>query len=260
VTQVADGAAGSRAAGPLRHRTLAVHAWDDIVFVHWRRDAAELARLLPDGLRPDVVDGSAWVGLVAYVFRATQLPPLPPSRVLGAMTEVTIEVLTVDAAGRRGTTYLTVETSNVPAVVAARTVLGVPYTPARAGSRRHGDTVRHRSVRPAGLLRGLLPSRSGGPSPARYAAAVSAVAGEVETGALAAELTTRAGIHARLVGRTLFWQREHAPLTVRRATLDQLEGALPEAVGLPGLFDRSPDSVLVVDGTTVRYAWGDVVR
>jgi hypothetical protein len=250
----------SRAAGPLRHRTLAVHAWDDVVFVHWRREAAELARLLPDGLRPDVVDGSAWVGLVAYVFDATQVPPLPPSRVLGAMTEVTIEVLTVDPAGRRGTTYLTVDTSNVPAVLAARTLLGVPYTPARAGSRRHGDSVRHRSVRSGRLLRALRGARSGGTAVPRYAASVRVVAGEVETGTLAAELTTRAGIHARLLGRTLFWQRQHAPLTLRRATLEQLDGDLPDAVGLPGLFDRTPDSVLVVDGTRVRYAWGNVVR
>jgi hypothetical protein len=29
---------------------------------------------------------------------------------------------------------------------------------------------------------------------------------------------------------------------------------------MPGLFDRAPDSLLVVDGTTVRYAWGGVVR
>lgn len=251
----------SRAAAPLRHRTLAVHAWDDIVFVHWREDTATLARLLPPGLRPDVVDGSAWVGLVAYAFDATQVPPFPPSRRLGAMTEVTIEVLTVDPAGRRGTTYLTVDTSNLPAVVAARTVLGVPYTPARAGTRRQGDTVRHRSVRPVGLLgRALGGTRPGGPSPARHAASVSAVAGEVETGTLAAELTTRAGIHARLAGRTLFWQRQHDPLTVRQATLTQLDGDLPDAVGLPGLLDRTPDSVLAVDGTTVRYAWGDVVR
>ncbi len=58
----------------------------------------------------------------------------------------------------------------------------------------------------------------------------------------------------------MFWQRQHAPLTIRSARLERLTGDLPDAVGLPGLFDREPDSLLVVDGTTVRYAWGDVVR
>ena len=66
------------------------------------------------GTRPDVVDGSAWAGLSAYVFRETQVPPFPPTGRLGTMTEVTIEILTVDDAGRRGIVYRTVDTDHVP--------------------------------------------------------------------------------------------------------------------------------------------------
>lgn len=94
----------------------------------------------------------------------------------------------------------------------------------------------------------------------RHAATVRVVAGDVVDSPLAAELTTRQGIHARLLAQTLFWQRQHPPLTVRSARLERLDGDLPDAVGMSGLFDREPDSLLVVDGTTVRYAWGDVVR
>jgi uncharacterized protein YqjF (DUF2071 family) len=270
----APGGPRDRAAVPLRHRPVTVHAWDDVVFAHWRCEPETLARLVPRGTRPDVVDGSAWVGLVAYVFRETQVPPFPPSTRLGSMTEVTLEVLTVDDAGRRGIAYLTVDTPNVPAIVAAHALLGVPYTFAWARSRRRGETVGHRSVRHPGRVRHPLralrqvrqfrrtvdPVRTGGPIRPRHAASVRVVAGEVDRSPLAADLTTRAGIHARLLAQTLFWQRQHPPLTVRSARLERLEGDLPEAVGLPGLFDRAPDSVLVVDGTTVRYAWGDVVR
>lgn len=258
----------TRAAVPLLHRPVTVHAWDDVVFAHWRCGPETVAHLVPRGTRPDIVDGSAWVGLVAYVFRETQVPPFPPSTRLGSMTEVTIEVLTVDDAGRRGIAYLTVDTPNVPAIVAAHALLGVPYVFAWARSRRRGETVGHRSIRHPGRARHPFRAlrqvrttrRTGGSSSARHAAAVRVVAGEVDRSPLAAELTTRAGIHARLLAQTLFWQRQHAPLTVRSARLEQLEGDLPAAVGLPTLFDRAPDSVLVVDGTTVRYAWGDVVR
>ncbi len=256
----------TRAAVPLVHRPVTVHAWQDIVFAHWRRDPATLADLVPPGTRPDVVDGSAWVGLSAYVFRATQVPPFPPSRRLGSMTEVTIEVLTVDDAGRRGVAYRTVDTANVPAIVAAHALLGVPYTFAHVRARRRGDTVEHRSVRHPSS--GLHPvrwarartGRSGGAVRPRHDATVRVVAGEVVDTALATDLTTRQGIHARLLAQTLFWQRQHAPLTVRSATLERLDGDLPDAVGLPGLFDWAPDSLLVVDGTTVRYGFGDVVR
>ncbi|MGL3199131.1 MULTISPECIES: DUF2071 domain-containing protein [Curtobacterium] len=260
----------ARAAVPLRHRPVTVHAWEDLVFAHWRHDPDALARMLPRGVRPDVVDGSSWVGLSAYVFRETQVPPFPPSGRLGSMTEVTIEVLTVDDRGRHGVAYRTVDTDNVPAIVAAHALLGVPYTFAHAGSRRRGDTVAHRSVRRpnravhpfrAARAARLTPtSQPGGPSRPRHAAAVRVVAGPVTTDPLAVELTTRAGIHARYLAQTVFWQRQHPPLTIRSARVEQLSGDLPAAVGLPGLFDRAPDSALVVGATTVRYAWGEVVR
>jgi len=253
-----------RASVPLLHRPVTVHAWDDVVFAHWRHDPEVLAPLVPRGVRPDVVDGSAWAGLSSYVFRETAVPPFPPSRRLGSMTEVTIEVLTVDDRGRHGVVYRTVDTNNVPAIVAAHALLGVPYTFSRAGGRRRGDTLEYRSVRHpdrwAGRLRSVPSLRVGGPARPRLATTVRVVAGEVDDSALAAELTTRAGIHAKLLAQTVFWQRQHPPLVLRRARLDRLEGDLPAAVGLPGLFDRAPDSVLVLDGTTVRYGWGDVVR
>lgn len=107
----------TRAAVALRHRPVTVHAWDDVVFAHWRYEPGALARLVPRGTRPDVVDGSAWVGLVSYVFRETQVPPFPPSTRLGSMTEVTVEVLTVDDVGRRGIAYLTVDTPDRKSVV-----------------------------------------------------------------------------------------------------------------------------------------------
>jgi uncharacterized protein YqjF (DUF2071 family) len=265
----------TRAAVPLLHRPVTVHAWEDIVFAHWRHDPASLARLVPRGTRPDIVDGSAWAGLSAYVFRETRVPPFPPSGRLGTMTEVTIEVLTVDDRGRRGVAYRTVDTANVPAIVAAHALLGVPYTFAHARAGRRGDTLAYRSVRhparaahPIRWLRGRLGSpvrsrgsmRSGGAVQPRHDATVRVVAGEVVDSPLATELTTRQGIHARHLAQTLFWQRQHPPLTIRSARLDRLEGDLPDAVGMSGLFDREPDSLLVVDGTTVRYAWGDVVR
>ena len=257
----------ARAAVPLAHRPVAVHAWEDIVFAHWRQDPASVARFVPRGTRPDVVDGSAWVGLTAYVFRRTAVPPFPPSRRLGSMTEVTIEVPTVDSRGRRGIVYRTVDTGHVPAIVAANTLLGVPYTFAHVRANRRGDVLDHRSVRhparrgdPVRWARDAL--RPGAPRTVRprHDALVRVTAGDVVDTPLAVELTTRAGIHARHLAQTLFWQRQHPPLTIRSARLERLEGDLPAAVGLHGLFDRDPDSLLVVDATTVRYAWGEVVR
>nr|WP_245735589.1 DUF2071 domain-containing protein [Pedococcus cremeus] len=36
--------------------------WRDITFVHWRVDPIRLEQFMPGGVRPDVHDGSGWVG------------------------------------------------------------------------------------------------------------------------------------------------------------------------------------------------------
>ena len=40
--------------------------WRDISFLHWRVDPDLVAPLLPPGVRPDVYDGSSWVGLIPF--------------------------------------------------------------------------------------------------------------------------------------------------------------------------------------------------
>jgi uncharacterized protein YqjF (DUF2071 family) len=62
----------SSVAPPLAGRATASQRWSDLVFLHWRVDADQVAPLLPAGLRPDEFDGSSWVGLIPFVLdRAT---------------------------------------------------------------------------------------------------------------------------------------------------------------------------------------------
>ena len=42
----------------------------DVTFVHWPYDPSEVAGLLPAGTHPDVHDGAAYVGLVAFRMRS----------------------------------------------------------------------------------------------------------------------------------------------------------------------------------------------
>ena len=41
-------------------------AWRDLTFLHWAVDPAEVAPLLPPGIRPDVHEGRTYVGLVPF--------------------------------------------------------------------------------------------------------------------------------------------------------------------------------------------------
>ncbi len=159
------------------------------------------------------------------------------------MTEVTIEVLTVDDHGRHGVAYRTVDTDNVPAIVAAHALLGVPYTFAHAGSRRRGDTVAHRSVRhpnralhpfraaraarltPTGSLRLVPPPpRRRGPCRGR-----SGHDGAARGRAHHARGDPRAAPRADRV-----LAAQHPPLTIRSARVEQLSGDLRRPSGCPG--------------------------
>ncbi len=44
--------------------------WERLTFLHWPFEAADVQRLLPDGLDAETHDGAAWVGLVPFYMRA----------------------------------------------------------------------------------------------------------------------------------------------------------------------------------------------
>ena len=68
----------SHDAPPLPGRAVIAQRWSRALFLHWRADAARLAPLLPPGVRPDVFDGSGWIGLVPFVLSKFQFLPAPP--------------------------------------------------------------------------------------------------------------------------------------------------------------------------------------
>lgn len=231
----------SEVAAPLPHHAVTFHRQRDVILLHWRVDPAFVASLVPRGCSPDVFDGSAWVALTAYVFADSTVPPLPPLGRLGTMTEVTVEILTVDDRGRRGVSYRSIDTQHVPAIVAARAGIGLPYTLARAGSRRFGDDLAYRSRRRAGAS-SRLRVRPGDAVP---------------TGdALAVFLTRRWGVHERHLGVTSWWRLAHEPWALRRAEVVELDETLLAAAGLGVLTGRAPDSALVTSGADVRYSRG----
>ncbi|MDT7660025.1 MAG: uncharacterized protein QOF38_4740, partial [Pseudonocardiales bacterium] len=75
------------AAPPLRGRQIMHQRWEDVAFLHWRVEPERVAPLLPPGTRPDVFDGSSWVGLIP--FRMVDAGPFAAPRVpwLGTFAE-----------------------------------------------------------------------------------------------------------------------------------------------------------------------------
>jgi uncharacterized protein len=227
-----------RTAPPLTGRAIAAQHWSDLAFVHWRADPARVAPLLPPGVVPDEHDGSTWVGLIPFRLHRASLFGGPPVPVIGEFIEVNVRLYAVDARGRRGVVFRSLEASRLLAVLAARAAFGLPYRWAATSLRREGDTLIFDSRRHVGGTRSHLVVRSGEP---------------VGADTLADFLTARWGMFTRLRGRTVFVPNEHEPWPLHTAELVELSDELVGAAGLPGLVDRPPDSVLYSPGVATRF-------
>ena len=114
-------------APPLRGPVLMHQDWRDLTYVHWAVDPERLAPFMPPGVRPAVHDGTSWVGLVP--FRMVDAAPGRgrPVPWLGTFLETNVRLYSVDAAGRRGVVFLSLDCDRLAIVLGARAVLGLPY-------------------------------------------------------------------------------------------------------------------------------------
>ena len=206
--------------------------WSGACFIHWRVEPEAVAPFLPDGIRPDLFDGSAWIGLVPFVLGRFRLAAAPPIPLIRDFVEVNVRTYGVDGEGRRGVVFRTLEAQHLLPVLGARAAFGLPYRWARMEARADGADVMYASAR-----RGRTDA----------ATRIRLTVGDrpVDT-PLARFLTARWGFHQHHLGRTIWAANTHEPWPLVEARLDRLDDTLLAASGFPGLAGREPDSVLAV--------------
>lgn len=227
-----------RTAPPLAGRAIASQRWSDLTFLHWRVDSAAVAPLLPPGVTPDEHDGSSWVGLIPFLLDRATLFGGPPVPYFGSFVEVNVRLYGVDAAGRRGVVFRSLEASRLAAVLAARAVFGLPYFWSRTTMDAEAGVIRYSSRR-----------HGGGPS----SRIVARPGGLIDADPLADFLTARWGMFTARGGRIRFLPNEHEPWPVHAAELLDVDDELVAAAGLPGVSNRPPDSVLFSPGVQTRF-------
>ncbi|WP_245646020.1 YqjF family protein [Nocardiopsis trehalosi] len=220
-------------APPMPGPPLVRQSWRDAVFLHWRIAPERVAPLLPAGTRPDVLDGAAHVGVVAFRVAATTVLGVVPT---GGFGEVNVRVYAVDGHGRRGTVFLSLDADSAHNALGGRAAAGIPYLWADVSLRHAADGTL------AGAVRRRWPS---GPARARWRTTVGApIAAPSREDRF---LTDRWGLHVRRLGRTVWIRVAHQPWRLHRCTDTRFEGDLLAAAGLP-VGDRPPDSVLWSSG------------
>lgn len=230
------------AGAPLQGRAVLDQRWTDLAFLHWRVEPGRVAPLLPAGTRPDLFDGSTWVGLIPFRMRGAGFGEGRPLPYVGSFAETNVRLYAVDARGRRGVVFGSLECERLAFVLGARVALRLPYTWARMRVQQRTDVFTYRSRR-----------RWPAPRGARSHVAVRVDPEVVRDDPLADFLTARWALHTRAWGATRYLPNTHPRWPLQRAELLELEDELLAAAGLPGLVERPPDSVLFSRGVRTQF-------
>jgi uncharacterized protein YqjF (DUF2071 family) len=93
-------------------------------------------------------DGTSWVGIVPFQIEALTWRLLPSLPYFSTFPEINLR-LYVEARGRPGVWFISLDADNAAAVLGAHTVFHLPYWRAAIDVRQAGQRVRYRSVRRA---------------------------------------------------------------------------------------------------------------
>ncbi|MBV2357100.1 DUF2071 domain-containing protein [Streptomyces sp. J2-1] len=222
-------------------RALLTQSWLDLAFLHWAADPADVAPLLPPGTRPDTLDGVTYVGLVAFRMHRVGWFRLPGIPYLGAFPETNVRLYSVDARGRRGVVFRSLDASRLLPVVVGRAAFRLPYVWSRMEIRRDGATVSYTSRR-----------RWPGPRDARSDLIVRRGEPVEEPTELEHFLTARWGMHTAFLGRARYLPNSHPRWPLHRAELLHCDENLIRAAGLPAPTG-DPVSVLYSPGVPVTF-------
>jgi uncharacterized protein YqjF (DUF2071 family) len=197
--------------------------WQRLTFLHWRFEPAAVERLLPDGLRADLYDGAAWVGLVPF-FMHVATPGGREVAWASRFCETNVRTYVRDRAGRAGIWFFSLDAARLGAVVVARTTYRLPYFWSDMTITGTGDSLTYRCRR-------RLPGPRGATSEAEIS--IGARYRDDEVSERDHFLTARWVLFSVSGGRYRLARACHDPWPLHRARVRRFDDRLIAAAGLP---------------------------
>jgi uncharacterized protein YqjF (DUF2071 family) len=205
----------------LPHRPwVMTQSWHDLLFAHWRADERLLRPFIPPAFDIDRFDGSAWLSVVPFTMSRVAPRAVLPLPWLSSFPELNVRTYVSPRDGKRGVFFFSLDAARLAAVVAARTVLCLPYFPAKMRVTRAGDAVHYSSRRWGGGASFAAHYEPAGPAfvPAR--------------GSLAFFLTERYCLyHLDRFGRPARLEIHHAPWQIQPAHAEITANTMTNRLG-----------------------------
>jgi uncharacterized protein YqjF (DUF2071 family) len=202
-------------------RPVMLQAWKHLTYVHWPYDPAVVQQRLPEGLTVDVLEGQAWVGLVAFRMEGIRLPGLKPVPYWGTFPETNVRTYVRGPDGRPGVWFDSLDITRLVPVVVAQSTYRLPYMWSDMDINFAHDAITYRTRRrwPGPSASSMIAVRPGRaiptPSP------------------LERFLTARWGLWTRLGKRLAYAPVDHRPWPLQEAELVDLNDELMMAAGYP---------------------------
>jgi uncharacterized protein YqjF (DUF2071 family) len=222
------------------HSHIMYQTWSRLLFLHWRWNVAELQSKIPDGLRIETYDGSAWLGVVPFFMRSIRPRYLPAVPWISWFLELNVRTYVIDKQGRPGVWFFSLDCNQPTAVWAARRFFYLPYMHARMTA--HEDT--------AGFIHYTC-QRSGTSQVSTFQYAIDKSVSFAEPRTLDFFLLERYLLHSRTPHGLRVGQVHHVPYPISQVKLERWDDhtLLLNGFSSPG---RPPDHVCGSMGVRVQ--------
>ncbi|MEQ1905671.1 MAG: DUF2071 domain-containing protein [Pirellulaceae bacterium] len=214
--------------------------WSDLLFVHWRWDAADLAGRLPAGISVDTFDGSAWVGVVPFFMQRIRPRFLPAVPGISWFLELNVRTYVYDSNGTSGVWFFSLDCNQRLAVQLARKLFHLPYFDARMSAMRSAkDNIEYDCCRRRQT------------SSAKFNYRIEGEPYRAEPGTLEFFLTERYVLFSESPSGLHRGQVEHKPYPLSQTTVEKLSAAplLWNGFAAPS---TKPDHIIGSRGVDVR--------
>jgi uncharacterized protein YqjF (DUF2071 family) len=204
------------------HRPVMLQSWKKLTYVHWPVAPEQVDKNLPEGLAADTIDGSAWVGLVAFEMQRIRIPGTPAIPYFGTFPETNVRTYVLDSQGRPGVWFDSLDITRLLPVAVARTAYRLPYMWASMTIHEKNGHIEYRARR-----------RWPGPRDAssRLAVAPGNAIADSDQSPLERFLTARWGLYTMMGRRLAYAPVDHPTWPLQNAELLILNDELVAAAG-----------------------------